>query len=119
MGFIEILYAIVNLNVGFLVDLVRDNLLWVAIFYAAGWYYSEGKAPLIRGIVFFALVATTLDIFKLTHFSIYTAIGLATLYFLRMPVFIYFEKTKGLSQYFTLAWILTWFVAVTVVAFGM
>ncbi len=119
MGFVEILVAIAALDVGFLTDLVMQNLLWVAIFYMAGHLYSNGKAPLIRGLVFFGLIATTLDVFKITGFSIYTATGLATLYFLRMPVFIYFEKTKGLSQYFTLAWIATWFIAVAIVAFGM
>ncbi len=119
MGFIEILYAVVNLDAGFIIDLVMQNLLWIAIFYAAGYIFSEGKAPLTRGIVLFALVATTLDIFHITGFSIYTASGLALLYFLRMPVLIYFEKTKGLSQYFALVWIATWFIAVTIVAFWM
>lgn len=119
MGFIEILYAILNLNFGFITDLVMQNLLWVAIFYAAGHIFSDGKAAITRGIVLFALVATTLDVFHITGFSIYTASGLALLYFLRMPVLIYFEKTKGLSQYFALAWIATWFIAVTIVAFGM
>ncbi len=119
MGFVEILYAILNLNFGFITDLVMDNLLWVAIFLAAGWYFSDGKSPLTRAIVLFALVATSMDIFKITGFSIYTATGLAILYFLRMPVLIFFEKTKGLSQYFTLAWLATWFIAITIVAVGM
>ena len=65
------------------------------------------------------LVATSIDIFILTGFSIYTAGGLALLYFTRVPVLLYLEKSKGLSQYFTLAWLSTWFIAITVVALGM
>ncbi len=119
MGAFEYLWAAFNLDFGFLIDVVMANLLWVFLFIAAGYFFSEGKAPLKRALILLFLVITSIDIFHLIHFSIYTATGLAILYFLRVPVLIFVEKTKGLSKYFALAWLATWFIAITIVAFGM
>jgi len=119
MGGFEYLWAIFNLDFGYLFSVAIANLHWIFLFYAAGYFFSNGSAPLKRGLINFLLVATSIDIFLLTNFSIYTAGGLALLYFLRMPVLIYIEKSKGLSKYFTLAWLSTWFIAITIVALGM
>ncbi|VVB98903.1 Uncharacterised protein [uncultured archaeon] len=120
MALIAYLHALFALDLGFLADVVMQNLLWIFMFYAAGWFFSDGKEPLKRGFILWILVSTTQDIFQLVFpFTVYTATGLALLYFLRMPVLIYFEKTPGLSKFLTQAWLGTWFVAIIIIAAGM
>ena len=116
MVFIEILVAASNLDVGFFIDLVMNNLVWVAMFYSVGYFFSDGKAPISRGIIFFLLIVSWVDIFHLAQFTIYTASGIALVYFLRVPLLTLLE-VSGYSKYLPIAWILSWYVAITIYVF--
>ncbi|HLC93104.1 MAG TPA: hypothetical protein VJH23_05350 [archaeon] len=118
MPFVELLQNAMTLNPQFFIDLVMNNLLWVFMLFAAGYFFSGGKKPLARGLVFYLMVMTSMDIFKLMGFSIFTATGIALLYFLRMPVLLLLEKTRGMGKYMSLAWTLTFYAVIAVVAFG-
>ncbi len=118
MPFMELLSNALSLNTGWFADLAADNIEWAFIFYAAGHYFTDGKMPLFRGLVFFALVWTSMDIFRLTGFSVFTAAGIAMLYFLRMPVLLFLEKSGGLAKYIPLGWAVTFYVVIIALAFG-
>lgn len=116
MPFIEILQALVSLDFGFFVDIVMGNLFWIFGFYAAGYIFSGGKSPLISATIYAAMVLVSVDIFILTGFSIYTAFALGLLYMLRVPLLLFLEKSKGGSKYLALAWILSWYFVLGLVA---
>jgi len=118
MPFIELLQNAMSLNLGFFVELAMNNLLWVFMLFAAGYCFSEGKKPAARAIVFYLMVMTSMDIFRLMGFSIFTAAGISLLYFLRMPVLLFLEKSRGMAKYISLAWTLTFYTVIAVVAFG-
>ncbi len=117
MAFIEILQALVSLNFALIVDVIMNNLFWVFGFFAAGYFFSNGKTPTISGIIYASMVLVSIDVFNLQHFTIYTAFGLGVLYLLRVPLLLFLEKTKGGAQYLTLAWLLSWYVVFALVAF--
>ncbi|GEM_PF-6246353 len=114
----EIVQNALALNPQFFADLIGQNLMWVFIFYAAGHYFTGGKMPLFRGLVFFSLVWASMDIFRLTGFSVFTAAGIAMLYFLRMPVLLFLETSGGLAKYMPLAWGVTFYVVIIALAMG-
>lgn len=118
MPFIELIYNIANLNFEWLIGLATGNLFWIFVFYAAGNFFSGGKSPLKRGAVMFILVWTSMDLFRLTGFTIFTAAGLSLMYFMRMPVLLFLEKSTGLGKFIPLAWTATFYIAITWVAFG-
>ena len=118
MPFVELLQNLISLNAQFFIDLAMNNLLWVFMFYAIGYFFSGGKMPLGRALVFYLMVMTSMDIFKLVGFSIFTTAGIAMLYFIRTPVLLFLEKTRGLSRHMALAWTMTFYFVIIVMAFG-
>ncbi|HLC79597.1 MAG TPA: hypothetical protein VJG83_04175 [archaeon] len=117
MAFIEILQAGLSLDFKFFVDLLVNNIFWVFAFYAAGYYFSNGKSPLANSIIYASMVLVSIDMFNVVGFSIYTALGLGILYMIRVPLLLFLEKTKGGAQYLSLAWLLTWYLTIAIVAF--
>lgn len=117
MAFIEILQAIVALDIGFLVSTIMNNLFWVFAFIAAGYYFSNGKTPLQNSIIYASMVLVSMDVFHLIKFSIYTGLGLGILYLIRVPVLLFLEKSKGGTKYLAIAWLITWYLVIAIVAF--
>src|SRR3989344_6452430 len=112
MVFMEVLQAVYTLNPGIIIGLVMNNLFWFFPFLAAGHIFTDGKAALRNGIIYSLLVTTSIDLFKLTGFSIYTAFGLGLLYMLRVPLLLYLEKTGNLSRFTPMAWTLSFFFVI-------
>ncbi|MBI4210883.1 MAG: hypothetical protein HY544_05270 [Candidatus Diapherotrites archaeon] len=117
MGFLEILNAMVNLDVVFLVGVIMNNLSWVFFFLTAGYIFTDGKHAIRNGVIFSLLVLTSQDIFKLTGFGIYTAFGLGLLYMLRVPMLLFLQNTRDWGKHIPLAWVLSFWFVVAVVAF--
>ena len=115
--FVDWLMHLFALDLGFFIDLVMNNLFWIFGFYAAGYLFTGGKHPIRNGIIYVLLAVVSMDMFGLVKFSIYTAGGLGLLYMLRVPLLLFLEKGKGTSKYIPLAWVLSFFFTIAVVAF--
>jgi len=116
MAFIEIINAILTLDIGYLIAIVLGNPFWFFAFFAAGFFFSGGKRPIVQGLVFYLLVVTAADVFTLlTYVPIYTGVGLFFLYTFRVPLLLYMEKS-GLDKYYPLAWVLSFYFIVAVVS---
>ncbi len=118
MAVFEILGALANLDVGFLVDFATANIFWVFAFYCIGFFFSDKKAPLITGLIGLFVVLGTMDVFnKLIGFSIYTAYGLGLIYLGRLAVLTVLENSKY-RNYLPLAYVIVFFTVVGWVALG-
>ena len=118
MSFIELLSFAMALDFAFFIDLIMNNLFWVFGFFAAGYIFSNGKTASISGFLFAGMILVSLDIFNLINFSIYTASGLMILYLVRVTVILLLENTEGGSKHIPLAWLLSFFFVIGIVAMG-
>ncbi len=117
MTFTEIAANALGLNAMFFEDLFMGNLHWAFIFYAVGNLFTGGKAPLLRGIMFYLIVVTSMNMFMVTGFTIFTVAGIGLLYFLRVPALLFLENTADMAKHIPLAWVLTFYIVIAASAF--
>ncbi len=110
MGFWEFVVHLLSFDIGWIVNFIMHNLLWVFFFTTAIYFLQNGKKVLLGVLTFIPIVWISSDLKIFYNLSIYTAVGLLLLYLFRLSIFIVLQHSKGGHKYFKLAWFLSWFV---------
>ena len=115
----DVINALVNFDIGFLIDLALNNLFWVFALYCTGYFFSDGKKPLATGNFAFLIIFNTIEIFNKTiGFSMYGAYALFLIYFGRLSVLTVLQNSKY-KQFIPTAYVLVFLIAFAWVALGM
>ena len=119
MALAAIANAIFSFDIAFLIDHVITNIFWFFAFYAAGWYFTDGKKPLIPMIGYGLIILFTAEyIFKMLGFTIYTPMGLLVLYLGRMIVLMLLEHSKTMKHFIPIGYVIVFFAAIAIVSIG-
>ena len=114
---VEIFSAVASLDIAFLLNHIETYIFWFFGFYAAGYFFTDGKKAGITAFVYGIIILFTAQfIFELLGFTIYTAIGLFILYLGRLMVLTFLETSKTLKGYIPLGYVLAFFASVTIVS---
>ena len=99
MVFFEAVHALLSLDIGFFVDVVMNNLLWVFVFYVLIHIFFDGKKVLYWFLLFCVLMWAAFDWETLTGFSFTGASFLLIYYATKLSGFVLTETTPSLRKY--------------------
>jgi len=110
----EIVYNALTFNVGWFLNLFTGNLLWLLMMYIGVHILKNGQRVLYNNLVIWLVVTGTMDLARISGLSFYVAEALMVVYLMRLSVIALLEGSPGGMKYFSLAWVLTFWVTLVI-----
>ncbi|MEK6957611.1 MAG: hypothetical protein AABW99_01355 [archaeon] len=119
MVFVEAVQALFSLDLGFFIDIVMNNLLWVFLLYALVHYFFDGKHILHYFLLLSLMMWAWADLEKITGLAWTAASFLLIYYITKLAVIAWAENSPGLKnkivviselQFLLLLFIFTFFI---------
>ena len=98
MVFFEALQALANLDTGFFVDIVMDNIIWFFAFYAVVHYFFDGKKSIVLFVYFSFLIWAFLDFGDITGLAFISASFLLINYISKLAALAWAENSPVLRH---------------------
>ena len=98
MVFFEAIHSLVNLDIGFFIDILMGNLLWIFIIYAMIHFFTNGKRTFYFFVLFSLVIWAFLDFDVLTGMTWTAASFLVLLYMTKLALFAWAENSEYLKN---------------------
>lgn len=118
MLFFDLVGALLSFDIGFFIDLVMNNPVWLFGFLVVGYKASDGKNTIVTGLIAWLVVITTMELFQpLVGISIYVASLLLPLYLGRIFVLAIVTSKKEWAKYLSIGYVLVFYLVVAGIIF--
>ncbi|MFH1544570.1 MAG: hypothetical protein ABIE23_00545 [archaeon] len=94
----EFLQAIMNFDVGWVINIIMSNILWTFIFFMICWYFFPGWKSIKFFIIFSVTVWFILDFYNSIDIAILAGGFLFIYYISKMIIFAFAEQVEGLKD---------------------
>jgi len=120
MVFFEAVYALLNLDFAFFVNIIASNIMWVFIWFCVVFFLFDGKKTIYFFVLFSILFWAFFDFGGLTGLTFISATFLLLNYLSKLSVIAWAENTPALKNnlimvsetlFFTLLLVYTFFLS--------